>query len=324
MTARAAKLGVPIVNVAKVSPLEEGLIVYDKPTRRLNVSNGTAWIPISGGRDVEDESDRAVVTKPPYYGGIQVNKTQTVQNLTVTNTLALPPKPRAVDSFPGSVYFDHASNNVIVTGTNGAQTTSVTLAATNNTIVIGGTPTAPTIGGGYVGGNGVTVSGNLISGNYIGSNGVSIVGATISGSYAAGAGISIVGSTISAASPLPAIWSTAFSTSTDAFYDLNAVVVGRVLARFPYAGSSVSPLSKFSVVLALGAGVPVGTITLVDDATSNVIATITYTGIAGVGVATVYSTSSISNLPLSASVINIVLDQAGAASSLLLYSALVN
>lgn len=306
MTARAAKLGLPIVNIAKVSPLEEGLIVYDKPTKRLAVSNGSAWIPIAGARDFEEE-DRAVVTKPPIYPGSSVSSSQSVQRLTVTNSLTLPPKPKALDSFPGSVYFDHASNNVIVTGTNGAQTTSVTIAATNNTIAIGGTPTAPTIGGNYVGGTGISIVGNQISGNYV-----------------AGAGIGIVGNTISASSPLPALFSTAFTTITDDFYDLNAVVVGRELARFPYAGSAASPLTKFTLILALGAGVPVGTIKLVDNATSNVIATITYTGIAGVGVPTLYSTSSISNLPAGASIINIVLDQAGVGSSLLLYSALVN
>ena len=302
MSARAAKLGLPIVNVAKVSPIEEGLIVYDKASKAINVSNGRAWIPLSGGRDLEEEGDRAV-TGAAVRKDLVVNRVQAT-SISATSTLTAPTKPRALEITPGSLYFDPASNNLIMTGTGGTPTTSVTLAATNNTIAIGGTPLAPTIGGNYVGGTGVSVVGNVISGNYVAGSGVSVTG-------------NVIASTLK-----PTIFSTSFTSPTSDSYTLSGAYVNQVITRFPYAGSAVSPITEFTLVLGYSAGTPTGSFTLVDQATSNVIATLTYTGIVSGSI--IYSTTSIANVPSSSSILNIVLNGAGTAPAILLFSALIN
>jgi len=298
MSARPAKLGLPVVNVAKASPTEEGLIVYDRATKSLHVSDGNAWVSLSGSKD----EDRAV-------SGFSVKKDLTINRLQATTVmatsqLAAPPKPRALDLTPGSLYFDAASNNLIMTGSNGLPTTSVLLAATNNTIAIGGTPTAPTIGGNYVAGAGVSIAGNVIGGNYV-----------------AGAGISVIGNVI-ASTLKPTIFSTSFTSASADSYTLTGAFVDQVITRIPYAGSSVSPITAFTLVLGFSAGTPTGSFTLVDQATSNVIATLTYNGI--VAGSAIYSTTSIANVPSSASILNIVLNAGGVAPAILLFSALIN
>lgn len=283
MTSRLLKLNTPIVDINKVSPLEEGLIVYDRSSKTLNVSNGSTWVSLSGARDLEDER---AISGAAIRKDITVNSIQATR-MAATSSLTVPPATRALDNTPGSLYFDAASNNLIVTGVNGIPTTSVTIAASNNTIAIGGTPLAPTIGGNYVGGFGVSVAGNVIS------------------------------STLN-----PTIFSTAFTTVTDESYTFSGAFVDQVVARFPYVGSSQSPISKFTLVLGFGAGTPTGNFKLVDQSTSNVIATLTYDGI--VAESAIYTTNLISNVPSTASILNIVLNAGGVAPAILLYSALIN
>lgn len=75
----------------------------------------------------------------------------------------------------------------------------------------------------------------------------------------------------------------------------------QTICSFYFPGSSTESISIFSCVLAMNAGTPTGTVTLTDPTRATTYATITYTGVTSTQ--TVFTTTSISNLPSSASVI---------------------
>jgi hypothetical protein len=88
------------------------------------------------------------------------------------------------------------------------------VSAGNTTIIVGGTSNNPTITGNYVGGAGISISGNVISGsgvvNVSAGNSTVIVGGTtnnptITGNYVGGTGVVIIGNTISNSSPASSV-----------------------------------------------------------------------------------------------------------------------
>jgi len=88
------------------------------------------------------------------------------------------------------------------------------VSAGNATVIVGGSATNPTITGNYVGGAGISISGNVISGsgvvNVSAGNSTVLVGGTtnnptISGNYVGGTGIVIIGNTISNSSPASSV-----------------------------------------------------------------------------------------------------------------------
>lgn len=299
-------LTVPVVQLSKASPSEMGAIVFDRSTKRMYVADGAVWTAISSSRDIDSDidSNSQVDDRAVKYYGPNVSAQQTYNKIVVTETLAIPAISRAVvtTTNPGAIFYDPSSSNVLVAGQNGSVSPSVSIVATNSTIVVDNTnPAAPTIGGGYVGSTGVNITGNVISGNYM-----------------AGPGVSVVGDTIS--NIAPSIFVLGCGNGAVDYFSFNSVAT-TVVSSFPYMATT--PIKSFALALSNGSGTPTGTVYIYNPATSFTIASITFDGISS-STPVLYSSSSISNLPLTASILQVIVNQTAAVSAINLHSILIN
>lgn len=292
----------PVVQLSKVSPSEMGAIVFDRSSKRMYVANGVEWTSISAPRDIDDEPH--VGERLAKYPGLGISNQQVYNKVMVTETLSIPPVSRAVviSNNPGSIFYDPSTSNVLVAGQNGTVSPSVSIVATNSTIVVDNTnPAAPTIGGGYVGSSGVNITGNVVSGNYMAGSGVSVVGDTIS-------------------NIAPSIFAFGCGNGSVDYFSYGAIAT-TVVSSFPYMATT--PITSFALALSNGSGTPTGTVYIYNPATSLTVASITFDGISS-PTPVLYSSSSVSNLPLTASILQVIVNQTAALSSLNLHSLLIN
>lgn len=110
------------------------------------------------------------------------------------------------------------------------------------------------------------------------------------------------------------VFSTSFIQSTESSNEYmqlsGAGGVDDVICRFIYQGSSVTSISNVSCILASGSSSPTGTIYLKNGTTT--IASMSFAGITSTP--TIYSMSSISNLPSSPSILSFVINITGSSS----------
>lgn len=87
--------------------------------------------------------------------------------------------------------------------------------------------------------------------------------------------------------------------------------VDDVVCRFVYQGSAVTPITNFSCILSSGSSAPTGTINIKNGST--VISSISFSGITSSP--TIFSSSSIANLPSSQSILSLVINITGSSSN---------
>lgn len=121
------------------------------------------------------------------------------------------------------------------------------------------------------------------------------------------------------------IFSTAFTQSTTSGVDYiqfpGSSGVDTNVCRFYYPGSLITPITTFMCIMGNGASTPTGTISIRNGLLT--VASITFDGI--VSTPTVYTTSAINNLPLTPSILNVVITIGGSNTRRInLYSLTVN
>lgn len=111
-----------------------------------------------------------------------------------------------------------------------------------------------------------------------------------------------------------AIFSTSFIQSTESSTEYIQLAgnssTDDVICRFIYPGSSIAPISNFACILSSGSSSPTGNVFIKNGSTT--IATISFAGITSTP--TIYSTSSISNVPSSTSILSFVINITGSSS----------
>jgi hypothetical protein len=99
-----------------------------------------------------------------------------------------------------------------------------------------------------------------------------------------------------------ALFTSAFvQNNGSAFITFSGNNSAQAVCQFYYPGSNIEAISKVTVVLGRNGGTPTGTVVIVDQATSNIIATIAFSGLTVTS--QIFTTTTIANLPTAPSVL---------------------
>jgi hypothetical protein len=202
--------------------IDNGVITNTSPASSLSLSSaGGTYSLVSTGFSLKGLTPGAGITLGSNSLGITISNASPASSVTLAT---------AGSSSSASIVSRGTGPNVTTKGlvagsgvtlVNG--TTDITISASgvsgvtagNSTIIIGGTATNPVISGGYVGGSGVTISGNTISAsgvvNVSSGNSTILVGGTtnsptITGNYLGGTGVVIIGNIITNSSPATSVY----------------------------------------------------------------------------------------------------------------------
>jgi len=288
-------LKLPVKDSSRTSPHigEKGYIYFDDSTSTLKVSNGHSWVSI-GNSETSSSAGSRDVSSSVVASSVLALKVLTIPAIRVSGTPLQTVGSLAYDTTSKTVYYASPSSWLPLGGIN-------SITAGNNTIVIGGTATDPTIRAHYTAGTGISIVGNMIINTdpgafYTAGTGITIIGTTISNvgvtSLIAGSGIGVSSVTgdITITNLSPGITYTAgtgISIVGNVITNTNPGAVYTAGTGITIIGTTISNAGVTSLIAGSGIGVSSAT---GDITITNLSPGITYT--AGSGISIVGTTIS--------------------------------